>query len=48
MGELSLAGVFSEREIWSTLQKYLLPVKRRPCFSAEIWWIFLRTVIQND
>lgn len=48
VGELYLAGVFIEREIWSTLQRNLLPVKWRPCFSAEIWRIFLQTVIPND
>lgn len=40
--------IFSEREILSTFQKYLLPVKRRPRFSAEILWICFETVIHND
>lgn len=40
--------IFSEREIHSTLQKYLLPVKRRPSFSAAIQRICLETVIHSD
>lgn len=40
--------IFSELEILSALQKYLLPVKRCLHFSAESPWICLEAVIHND